>query len=355
MAESKQTRARQTGRFARQGTNERAVQGTHERAAQGTSESASQEAFLPALFTGGLAESAGGEEAGLRRYLAEVRQMPYLEAEEEHLLAVRWRDHKDRTAAAKLVTSHLRLVARLALGYRGYGLALSDLVSEGSLGLLKAVERFDPERRVRLSTYATWWIRAAIQEYILRSWSLVKLGSGAEQKRLFFRLRQERNRLLQYEGEERRQKLAEVLDVEAEDIREMESRLDARDFSLDAPVRNASAGDGEEGSGTWLERVAAGGPSPEEQVIAEQERKQREALLHEALLALPERERTILLARRLGEHAKTLSEVAREQGVSGERVRQLEKRGYELLKKELFRLAAERKILPTATADTSTP
>ena len=161
------------------------TQGTQDSKASGA-----QEAFLPALFTGGLAESAGGEEAGLRRYLAEVRQMPYLEAEEEHLLAVQWRDHKDRTAAAKLVTSHLRLVARLALGYRGYGLALSDLVSEGSLGLLKAVERFDPERRVRLSTYATWWIRAAIQEYILRSWSLVKMGSGAEQKRLFFRLRQ---------------------------------------------------------------------------------------------------------------------------------------------------------------------
>ena len=311
-----------------------------------TNPTTEKEAFLPALFTGGLSESAGGEEAGLRRYLAEVRRMPYLEAEEERLLAVRWRDHKDRAAATKLVTSHLRLVARLALGYRGYGLALSDLVSEGSLGLLKAVERFDPERRVRLSTYATWWIRAAIQEYILRSWSLVKLGSGAEQKRLFFRLRQERSRLLQYEGTERTQKLAEILDVEEEDIREMESRLDGRDFSLDAPLGASGANDGTEGGGTWLERVAASEPSPEEQVLAEEEQSKRAALLHQALEALPAREREILLARRLGETPKTLSAVAAEQGVSGERVRQLEKRGYELLKRELFRRAAEQGLLP---------
>ena len=297
--------------------------------------------YLPAVLTQELAHSAGDGEAGLRRYLAEVRQMPYLEAEEERLLAVRWREKKDRKAAGKLVTSHLRLVARLALGYRGYGLPLSDLVSEGTLGLLRAVDRFDPERRVRLSTYASLWIRASIQEYILRSWSLVKMGSGAEQKRLFFRLRQERNKLLQYEQGARTAKLAEILDVDEESVREMEGRLDGRDFSLDTPIATESG----ESGGSWLERIEAGGLSPEEEVAAQEEQEKRARLLQAALANLPPREREILLARRLAEPPQTLAEVAETHKISGERVRQIEKRAFELLKRELLQLAGAQKML----------
>ena len=220
------------------------------------------------------------------RYLSQVNRFPLLSEEEEHLLARSWRERRERRALERLVTSHLRLVARLALGYRGYGLALSDLVSEGTLGLLRAAERFDPDRRVRLSTYASWWIRAAIQEYILRSWSLVKIGGGAERRRLFFGLRSLRNRLEQYderlgEGADRAGAMAKILDVDESVVREMQQRLGERDLSLHAPLGAADGGD--DGGAVWLDRIPADEDTPEALAEAEEESRLRRRFLEEAL------------------------------------------------------------------------
>ena len=311
-------------------------------------------ANLPALLAP--AETGGGRGAlaslageDFSRYLAQVHRFPMLEADEERLLVQHWREKRDKRAAERLVTSHLRLVARMALGYRGYGLPLSDMVSEGTLGLLRAVERFDPGRKVRLSTYASWWIRAAMQDYILRSWSLVRIGSSAEKKRLFFRLREVRNRLMQYdrallEGPGRHAKMAELLDASENDVREMEQRLDERDLSLQAPLGGMEGG--EEGGATWLERLPVAGPSPEAAAEAREEGELRRRLLEEALDSLPERERAILAARRLAARPQTLEALAGRFGVSGERVRQLEQRAFSQLKERLLQLAAREGLLP---------
>ncbi|MDA7987026.1 MAG: RNA polymerase factor sigma-32 [Alphaproteobacteria bacterium] len=310
-------------------------------------------AALPAtiLPPGGSALVPGDR---FERYLSQVNRFPLLSEEEEHLLARSWRERRERRALERLVTSHLRLVARLALGYRGYGLALSDLVSEGTLGLLRAAERFDPDRRVRLSTYASWWIRAAIQEYILRSWSLVKIGGGAERRRLFFGLRSLRNRLEQYderlgEGADRAGAMAKILDVDESVVREMQQRLGERDLSLHAPLGAADGGD--DGGAVWLDRIPADEDTPEALAEAEEESRLRRRFLEEALESLSERDREILVARRLAEEAESLEVLGERHGVSAERVRQIEKRAFGLLKRRLLAIAAREGLAPEPSTD----
>lgn len=290
---------------------------------------------------------ARGDDLGLSRYLSRLHAYPLLEEEEEFLLARRWRQDGDKTAAERLVLSHLRLVARIAIGYRGYGLPLSDLISEGGVGLMEAVRRFDPERRVRLSTYASWWIRAAIQEYVLRSWSLVRLGSSAKQKRLFYKLRSTRARLAAYGDvppEQLHARIAQELDVSEDDVREMEQRLVGGDLSLDAPM--PGDGQGEESGETWLARVPSSEPTPEERVVEDREHDLRARLLQEALDALEKRDREILVARRLRDKPATLETLSAQYGISRERVRQLEQRAYARLRQNLVAGAERAGILP---------
>ena len=258
---------------------------------------------------------------GLSRYLEEIRKFPMLEPDEEYMLAKRWQEHQDSDAAHKLVTSHLRLVTRIAMGYRGYGLPMSEVVSEGNVGLMQAVKRFEPERGFRLATYAMWWIRAAIQEYILRSWSLVKMGTTAAQKKLFFGLRQIKGRLNAIEDgdlpAETVETIARELVVPAADVVEMNQRLAGHDGSLDAPVN-------EDGEAVWLDRLADECVNPEVEVGAAEELRVRRDLLQCAIAGLRDRERYILTERRLSDPPKTLAELGQIYGVSRERVRQIE-------------------------------
>jgi RNA polymerase sigma-32 factor len=264
-------------------------------------------------------------EGGLSRYLDEIRRFPMLEPHEEYMLAKQWREHGDREAAHKLVTSHLRLVAKIAMGYRGYGLPIGEVVSEGNVGLMQAVKRFEPEKGFRLATYAMWWIRAAIQEYILRSWSLVKMGTTANQKKLFFNLRKAKGRISALEEGDLRpdqvKQIATKLGVTEQDVVEMNRRLGG-DASLNAPLR-------EEGEGEWQDWLVDTGASQEE-VLAEQEEGQnRLAALRNALSVLNPRERRIFEARRLSDDPITLEDLSTEFGVSRERVRQIEVRAFE--------------------------
>jgi RNA polymerase sigma-32 factor len=264
-------------------------------------------------------------EGGLSRYLDEIRRFPMLEPHEEYMLAKQWREHGDREAAHKLVTSHLRLVAKIAMGYRGYGLPIGEVVSEGNVGLMQAVKRFEPEKGFRLATYALWWIRAAIQEYILRSWSLVKMGTTANQKKLFFNLRKAKGRISALEEGDLRpdqvKQIATKLGVTEQDVVEMNRRLGG-DASLNAPLR-------EEGEGEWQDWLVDTGASQEE-VLAEQEEGQnRLAALRNALSVLNPRERRIFEARRLSDDPITLEDLSTEFGVSRERVRQIEVRAFE--------------------------
>src|SRR5436305_3325439 len=269
-------------------------------------------------------------ENGLTRYLEEIRRFPMLEPQEEYMLAKSWREHGDRPAAHKLVTSHLRLVAKIAMGYRGYGLPISEVISEGNVGLMQAVKRFEPEKGFRLATYAMWWIKASIQEYILRSWSLVKMGTTANQKKLFFNLRKAKSKIsaLQ-EGDLRPGQvdiIAKRLGVTEQDVVDMNRRLGG-DASLNAPIRE----DGD--SGEWQDWLADDSESQETVMAAHEELDNRRKALLSALGVLNERERRIFEARRLADDPVTLEELAEEFGVSRERVRQIEVRAFEKVQK----------------------
>jgi RNA polymerase sigma-32 factor len=265
-------------------------------------------------------------ESGLTRYLEEIRRFPMLEPHEEFMLAKRWREHGDRDAAHRLVTSHLRLVAKIAMGYRGYGLPISEVISEGNVGLMQAVKRFEPEKGFRLATYAMWWIKASIQEYILRSWSLVKMGTTANQKKLFFNLRKAKSRISALEEGDMRpdqvKVIARRLGVTEQDVVDMNRRLGG-DASLNTPIRE----DGD--SGEWQDWLVDESPTQERILVENEEFDNRRKALGEALGVLNDRERRIFEARRLADEPITLEELADEFGVSRERVRQIEVRAFE--------------------------
>ena len=283
-----------------------------------------------------------GGEAGLNRYLAEIKKFPILAPEEEYMLAKRWTEHQDTDAAAKLVNSHLRLVAKIAMGYRGYGLPVSELISEGNIGLMQGVKKFEPERGFRLATYAMWWIRASIQEYILRSWSLVKMGTTAAQKKLFFNLRKAKSQISAFEeGDLRPEHLSAIatkLGVSEEEVTTMNRRLGG-DASLNAPLR----ADGESEWQDWLADDTA--VSQETQLAEDEEKSIRMGLLEEAMQELTDREKHILTERRLKDDPVTLEELAGQYGVSRERVRQIEVRAFEKLQKAMRAAAEERNLV----------
>ena len=264
-------------------------------------------------------------ESGLTRYLAEIKRFPMLEPQEEYMLAKRWREHDDREAAHKLVTSHLRLVAKIAMGYRGYGLPIGEVISEGNVGLMQAVRRFEPDKGFKLATYAMWWIRASIQEYILRSWSLVKMGTTASQKKLFFNLRKAKSRISALdEGDLRDDQVAVIakrLGVAKQEVVDMNRRLGG-DASLNAPLR-------EEGEGEWQDWLVDDSADQESVLVDREESNARHVALGAALRVLNPRERRIFEARRLAEDPVTLEELSSEFGVSRERVRQIEVRAFE--------------------------
>lgn len=266
-------------------------------------------------------------EGGLNRYLDEIRRFPMLEPQEEYMLAKRYAEHEDRNAAHKLVTSHLRLVAKIAMGYRGYGLPIGEVISEGNVGLMQAVKKFEPDRGFRLATYAMWWIKAAIQEYILRSWSLVKMGTTANQKRLFFNLRRLKGKIQAIdEGDLKPEQVAEIatkLNVSEEEVISMNRRLGG-DASLNAPIK-AAEGD----SGQWQDWLVDEHDNQEETLIEQDELDTRRSLLSNALKVLNDRERRIFEARRLRDEPVTLEELSAEFDISRERVRQIEVRAFE--------------------------
>jgi RNA polymerase sigma-32 factor len=285
-------------------------------------------------------------EGGLTRYLQQIRQFPMLQPDEEFMLAKRWKEHGDREAAHKLVTSHLRLVAKIAMGYRGYGLPISEVISEGNVGLMQAVKRFEPDKGFRLATYAMWWIKASIQEFILRSWSLVKMGTTASQKKLFFNLRKVKGQIQALEeGDLRPDQVKEIarrLGVPEEDVISMNRRLTG-DASLNAPVRAESEGEWQD----WL----VDDTSDQESVLAEsEEAKLRMELLGEAMGKLTDRERRVFEARRLKEEPATLEELSQEFGVSRERIRQIEVRAFEKVQKAV-KNAAQRVLAPKALSE----
>jgi len=277
-------------------------------------------------------------EQGLSRYLSEIRKFPMLEKNEEFMLARQWRDHEDTEAAERMVTSHLRLVAKIAMGYRGYGLPMAEVISEGNVGLMQAVKKFDPEKGFRLATYAMWWIRAAIQEYILRSWSLVKLGTTAAQKKLFFNLRRLKGEMRALdEGDlrpEQAQLIAEKLNVTEAEVYSMNGRMSGSDASLNIPM-------GTDGDMEWQDWLADDEPGQAETFANRQELDSRMDLLTRAMEDLSERERHILTERRLIDEPKTLEELSDQYGVSRERIRQIEVRAFEKLQKTMKRLAKE--------------
>jgi RNA polymerase sigma-32 factor len=278
-----------------------------------------------------------GAHGGLTRYLEEIRQFPMLEPQQEYMLAKSWREHGNRDAAHELVTSHLRLVARIAMGYRGYGLPIGEVISEGNVGLMQAVKRFDPDKGFRLATYAMWWIRAAIQEYILRSWSLVKMGTTAAQKKLFFNLRKIKGQLKALEEGDLRpdqvKQIATRLGVTEEDVVSMNRRL-AGDSSLNAPVRNDAE------SGEWMDWLVDDTMDQETALAESEERDQRRGMLNDALEGLNARERRVFEARRLAEDPLTLEELSAEFGVSRERIRQIEVRAFEKVQKAVTKAAS---------------
>ncbi len=264
-------------------------------------------------------------ESGLSRYLDEIRRFPMLQPQEEYMLAKRWREHDDRDAAQKLVTSHLRLVAKIAMGYRGYGLPIGEVISEGNVGLMQAVKRFEPDKGFRLATYAMWWIKASIQEYILRSWSLVKMGTTANQKKLFFNLRKAKSQISALEdGDLKPEHVAQIatrLGVSEQEVQEMNRRL-IGDASLNAPLR-------EEGEGEWQDWLVDEEASQEHNLVAQEEKDNRLGALHQALTVLNARERRIFEARRLEDDPVTLEALSEEFNISRERVRQIEVRAFE--------------------------
>jgi RNA polymerase sigma-32 factor len=286
---------------------------------------------VPALAKNTLPALSG--DASLAQYMAQIRRFPVLAPQEEYMLAKRWTEHQDTGAAHKLVTSHLRLVAKIAMGYRGYGLPVADLISEGNIGLMQGVKKFEPERGFRLATYAMWWIKASIQEYILRSWSLVKLGTTAAQKKLFFNLRRMKGKLDALgEGDLRPEhvdKIAHDLKVTPQEVTSMNRRMaGGGDTSLNAPLR-------EEGEGEWQDWLADDGPLQDDVVADREEASDRHALLNTALAELNERERDIFTQRRLVDEPATLEELSQRYDISRERVRQIEVRGFEKVQKSI--------------------
>jgi RNA polymerase sigma-32 factor len=269
-------------------------------------------------------------ESGLSRYLAEIRKFPLLSPEDEYMFAKRWKEHSDPEAARRLVTSHLRLVAKIAMGYRGYGLPVSEIVSEGNVGLMQAVKRFDPDRGFRLATYAMWWIRASIQEYVLRSWSMVKMGTTAAQKKLFFNLRKAKNNIGAIEeGDltpDHTATLANQLGVTETEVTEMNRRLSGGDASLNAPLRSESESE-------WQDWLADDTADQETRLAEREEMGDRHELLMNAMKDLTDRERDIIQARRLQDEPATLEELSQKYGVSRERVRQIEVRAFEKLQR----------------------
>jgi RNA polymerase sigma-32 factor len=277
-------------------------------------------------------------ESGITRYLKRIRRFPMLELQEEYMLAKRWRERGDSDAAQRLVTSHLRLVAKIAMGYRGYGLPIGEVVSEGNVGLMQAVKRFEPERGFRLATYAMWWIKASIQEYILRSWSLVKMGTTANQKKLFFNLRKAKTRISAFEDgdlhPDQVKLIADRLGVTAKEVVDMNRRLGG-DTSLNTSIRD------EDESGEWQDWLVDEAPSQERLLLESEELDSRRRALGEALTVLDNRERRIFEARHLTEERITLNELAGEFGVSRERVRQIEVRAFEKVERAVrYRVAA---------------
>ncbi len=284
-----------------------------------------------------------GSEAGLNRYLAEIKKFPILQPEQEFMLAKRFQEHGDTEAAAQLVTSHLRLVAKIAMGYRGYGLPTSELISEGNIGLMQGVKKFEPDRGFRLATYAMWWIRASIQEYILRSWSLVKMGTTAAQKKLFFNLRRMKSRLDAFEDGDLRPehvtKIATDLGVAETDVVSMNRRMAmGGDTSLNVPMR-------EDGEGQWQDWLQDDAPLQDKIVADAQEADVRHSMLVSAMDDLNEREQHILTERRLTDDPKTLEELSQVYNVSRERVRQIEVRAFEKLQKAMMRIAGEKRLI----------
>ena len=291
---------------------------------------------------------AGASDAGLNRYLSEIKKFPILAPEEEYMLAKRWREHNDTDAAARLVNSHLRLVAKIAMGYRGYGLPVSELISEGNIGLMQGVKKFEPDRGFRLATYAMWWIRASIQEFILRSWSLVKIGTTAAQKKLFFNLRRMKNQIDAFEEGDLKPedvtKIATDLGVTEDEVISMNRRMSmGGDTSLNAPLK------GDEGAeNQWQDFLVDNGPLQDELVADEEEKRVRHALLNSAMESLNDREKHILAERRLADDPKTLEELSQVYGVSRERIRQIEVRAFEKLQAALMKAATEQRLLPAA-------
>jgi RNA polymerase sigma-32 factor len=277
-------------------------------------------------------------EAGLSRYLTEIRKFPLLTPEEEYMFAKRWKEHEDPEAARRMVTSHLRLVAKIAMGYRGYGLPISEIVAEGNVGLMQAVKRFEPDKGFRLATYAMWWIRAAIQEYVLRSWSMVKLGTTAAQKKLFFNLRKAKANIGAIEEGDltkaHTEKLADQLGVTEREVTDMNRRLSGPDSSLNAPLRSESESE-------WQDWLADDTMDQETRLAETEEMNARHSLLTDAMGDLTDREKDIIQARRLQDEPATLEELSQKYGVSRERVRQIEVRAFEKLQQGMKAAAAK--------------
>lgn len=311
------------------------VNATPEKAA--TMTSTQPHSALPAISPDG----------GLRRYMQEIQKFPMLDADEEYMLAKRWSEYGDYDAAHKLVTSHLRLVAKIAYGYRGYGLPVADLIAEGNIGLMQAVKKFEPEKGFRLSTYAMWWIRASIQEFILRSWSLVKMGSSAAQKRLFFNLKKMRKRLKTVDDgkaltPQEISTIAAELEVNEQDVIDMDQRMGATDKNLNARV-------GHDGETEWMDMLADPSESHETILAEDQETRLKKKLLAQAIASLNDREREIIIARRMNEEELTLEELAQRFGISRERVRQIESRALEKMTHFVME-AAKKAALPKPAA-----
>jgi len=285
-----------------------------------------------------------GPDGSLSRYLQEIRKFPMLEKQEEYMLGKAWQDHGDTESAHKLVTSHLRLVAKIAMGYRGYGLPVGELISEGNVGLMQAVKKFDPDRGFRLSTYAMWWIKASIQEYVLRSWSLVKIGTTAAQKKLFFNLKRVKGQIKAVEAgdltPEHVEEISTRLNVTEDEVVEMNRRMSGGDRSLNAPLRNDGDGDGE-----WMDWLEDDQPDQETLVVESDELTQRRALMTAAMTELNEREQHILMERRMKDSPTTLEELSQTYDISRERVRQIEVRAFEKLQKAMMNMAKEKKLL----------
>ena len=286
-------------------------------------------------------------DGGLRRYLQEIQKFPMLDADEEYMLAKRWSEYGDYDAAHQLVTSHLRLVAKIASGYRGYGLPMSELIAEGNIGLMQAVKKFEPDKGFRLSTYAMWWIRASIQEFVLRSWSLVKMGTSAAQKRLFFNLKKMRKRLKRIDDgkaltPDEIRTIASELDVSEQDVIDMDQRMGATDRNLNARI-------GAEGESEWMDLLADPSESHEDTLAEDQETRLKKKLMMQALASLNAREQEIIVARRMSEEEQTLEELSQRFGISRERVRQIEARALEKMTQFVIE-AAKKAALPKPAA-----